>query len=1110
MRTAKVRGNRLTASVPRRRFATAVCVALALLVSSGTVLAQLDPLLFLRRVPPTVIIVMDTGLRMLEDGDGNFYDTMTYVTTGDTAVAAALGLDTTVPLNYRRIYRNLTYENVQDLSTKFEATEITAVSIASPSYATFWDNTRFQIAKRGIDAAVSEASSSAARWGLIKLRQNSPVWRTGSNCDKPVRYTGSSSLLSAASDSYPCNVGGSSGRYGVYTPSVSSPNYLNETSMGGGAEVVEAGPGTASAMLAVVRRPLLDPAGLIPASAGSRSFGDRPLSHALDDAKEAVEDAMEDDSAANRSCRNAVVVLITAGKDDGSSDYRTNHNIGSLATSFRTVTSSGVTKRVPIHVVAIKPIADDETQLRTIASNSGGVYRNVSTSAQVASAINYAVQAGYARPNQFETGSASEYLPVSPVVGTVNLTGGDSATGSSLTADVIKPFENGVEQTDEPPLPQRSNVLLSSGFALPGFEGVLRAFRTYVPVRDDTKPKGWKFIADGTPLWPDLDGNRPEVAGKARVPADPTTRNIYTYIPDGSGGGSVVAFTIANVATLSPHMNTTDASGVITHVRSQPLGAVIGSTPALMDAPSLDPPPDDQYGRPEAASSFAGLYKNRRSMIFVGANDGMIHAIDARTGYEVWAFIPYNLLPKLKTLVDGQSVERFEFFVDSSPKIAEVKINGVWRSLLIIGEGQGGTFYQAFDVTLAGMGVDPDRDGLSDVTALLQQFDTPNESIQFKWAFPNYSSFDPTYQATFAVTDGTPGGQVRMYGDLMSTASFAEKTVGFTWSDPAVGPLDQARSTNAIIVGSGYFPNIETLIPARGESAPRAGNALYLLDADTGVLLGNASGTTCPEIRSGSGSGNGCVSIGDVSTNGRKNAIQADPTAAGLVSSTVVTKAYVGDLDGTYWRFDITASGGLSAMEMIDTSQPIYSSSALLFVGSADVYMFFATGSDLLPSSSDGGTGTFKLYGLKDNAPGPGATQKFSIPLATVTNSSGLATGERPSTAPSVAGDIVFYSTTTESASSPCSDYSANIYAVTYVGGAAYDANNTGRIESDESRIVRTIAGRATAPFIVDQHLYVGAAGATGANIEAFGDPEDFNNGIGQVGVRILSWREIR
>jgi hypothetical protein len=186
---------------------------------------------------------------------------------------------------------------------------------------------------------------------------------------------------------------------------------------------------------------------------------------------------------------------------------------------------------------------------------------------------------------------------------------------------------------------------------------------------------------------------------------------------------------------------------------------------------------------------------------------------------------------------------------------------------------------------------------------------------------------------------------------------------------------------------------------------------------------------------------------------------------------------------------------------MVNTGDPIYASSALLFVGSADIYMFFATGSDLLPASAPGGTGTFKLFGLKDNSPGA---------LATVTLSGGLANGERPSTSPSVAGDIVFYTTTVEAAGTPCADFTSRLYALTYSGGAAYDTNNNGKVENNESPMVRAMAGRATAPFIVDQHLYLGTAGADGAAIEAFGDPEDFNNGIGQVGVRILSWREIR
>src|SRR6185369_17012616 len=169
-------------------------------------------------------------------------------------------------------------------------------------------------------------------------------------------------------------------------------------------------------------------------------------------------------------------------------------------------------------------------------------------------------------------------------------------------------------------LQQRSNFLLTAGFVLPGFDGALRAFRTYKPVVDSTKPTGWKFVNDGTRLWPDLDG-RPAMAGKARTPLDPNTRNIYTFIPDGSGGGSVIPFTVANAATLGPIMGTSaTTNALITAIRSQQIGAIIGSTPAIMDVPSLDPPPDDDYGRADSPTSFAGTHKDRRAMIFIGAN----------------------------------------------------------------------------------------------------------------------------------------------------------------------------------------------------------------------------------------------------------------------------------------------------------------------------------------------------------------------------------------------------------------------------------------------------------------------------------------------------------
>ena len=254
-------------------------------------------------------------------------------------------------------------------------------------------------------------------------------------------------------------------------------------------------------------------------------------------------------------------------------------------------------------------------------------YTKATNAATVAAAINYAVQSGFARSADFDQSTATEYLPVSPIVGTVNLENARDTDGNSLpNTDIVSSASQA--------LPQRSNVLITAGFAMPGFDGRIRAYRSYKPVADSTKPTGWKFVNDTTALWPDLDG-RPELKGLARAPADPNIRNIYTYLPSGSGGGSMVAFTTANAPLLAAHMGVgSNTSTLISMIRAQPLGAVIGSTPALMDAPSLDPPPDTDYGRSDGSGTFAGDHKNRRSLIFVGANDGMIHAIDARPGWK--------------------------------------------------------------------------------------------------------------------------------------------------------------------------------------------------------------------------------------------------------------------------------------------------------------------------------------------------------------------------------------------------------------------------------------------------------------------------------------------
>ena len=100
-------------------------------------------------------------------------------------------------------------------------------------------------------------------------------------------------------------------------------------------------------------------------------------------------------------------------------------------------------------------------------------------------------------------------------------------------------------------IPQRANVLLTSAFALPGFDMKLRAFRVYKPVADTTKAIGYKFASDGTALW------------TAKTPmadycndATASCRSIYTKLPS----GGMIAVTAANASTPRRDCNTYDGT----------------------------------------------------------------------------------------------------------------------------------------------------------------------------------------------------------------------------------------------------------------------------------------------------------------------------------------------------------------------------------------------------------------------------------------------------------------------------------------------------------------------------------------------------------------------
>jgi len=146
------------------------------------------------------------------------------------------------------------------------------------------------------------------------------------------------------------------------------------------------------------------------------------------------------------------------------------------------------------------------------------------------------------------------------------------------------------------------------------------------------------------------------------------------------------------------------------------LGDIIYSTPISIGAPRATLfGSDSDHPERVTYSAFRAANDSRKTMIYVGANDGMLHAFRALDdesadcapggsdegsaecgGWEEWAFIPENLQGKLLKLTDEDC---HQYFVDLTPAAADVYDGTKWLTILIGGNRLGGQEYFALDVT---------------------------------------------------------------------------------------------------------------------------------------------------------------------------------------------------------------------------------------------------------------------------------------------------------------------------------------------------------------------------------------------------------------------------
>ena len=389
------------------------------------------------------------------------------------------------------------------------------------------------------------------------------------------------------------------------------------------------------------------------------------------------------------------------------------------------------------------------------------------------------------------------------------------------------------------------------------------------------------FFAIGTEsYWSGIvDGADAAMGGAASRLTVPANRNIYTNVATVSGSLAVVdsgtlgtqlsalkdnaaaTVTLANKllynvtapatvpATSPSRANLLDwAYGV--DVQDQ-----VGTAGTTTD-PRLDMG-DPLHARP-ATVIYGGTATAPDTTLYSTTNDGMLHAINASTGAELWAFIPTELLPRLEKLYADDGVANRVYGLDGSVKTYRFDNDQDG----VIEPDDGDKVYLYFSM----------RRGGNHIYAL----DVTNRSApRLMWR--------------------SGGIDATGFGGITSGSSNYLPGIGQTWSNPIVTRMNIDRTWGSndrklvVVLGGGYDIAHDTKTTYADDTV---GNRVFILDALTGNLIWRAGPTTDTNAQ--------------LRLASMKSAITADVRSFDLTGDGYDDRMYASDLGGRVWRFDIT------------------------------------------------------------------------------------------------------------------------------------------------------------------------------------------------------------
>ena len=360
------------------------------------------------------------------------------------------------------------------------------------------------------------------------------------------------------------------------------------------------------------------------------------------------------------------------------------------------------------------------------------------------------------------------------------------------------------------------------------------------------------------------------------------------------------------------------------------LGDITNSQPVIVGAPSWPFKDADDAGY----SAYKAAWSARATRVFVGANDGMVHAFDgsippsATMGTEVFAYIPSVLFTTAKddggkfdrglqalTYQDGgYPIYKHHFYVDATARAMDVDFNNCgtnqacasdWRTIVVGGLGKGGPLFYAIDAT--------DPSAGSEAAA----------AAKILWEFK------------------LPGSQV----------SYGRPIIAKTYADGWV-----------VIIASGYNnTDASVACPALAPNCFNGKGHLYFLKVSDGSLI--RSLTTTGADTGNAANPSGLTQIGGWTKD---------------YANQFVEQIYGGDLNGNVWRWDVhdPVTTNWTVDLFAQLSEPVYGAQpvttepeiAVDLNNGVDRYVFIGTGRLLhvddftTPSPEQGQT----MYAIRD------------------------------------------------------------------------------------------------------------------------------------------------